>query len=117
MKVLYHALRTGILLVVAASLAPSCSGGHASPGSSVPRRDIEEHGHFTGTGTVRYIDLEGGFYGIIGDDGKKYLPIDLDQQYKTDGLKVRFRFKARRDVMTITMWGIPVEVLVIDKIE
>lgn len=27
-----------------------------------------------GTGMIRYIDLEGGFYGIIADNGKNYLP-------------------------------------------
>ena len=115
MEVLQRAFRSGFLLFLAAGIALSCSGANGSPGSSVPGHDIEEQAHITGTGTVRYIDLEGGFYGIIGDDGKKYLPIDLDQQYKTDGLKVRFRFKARNDVMTIYMWGITVEVLTIEK--
>ena len=116
-EVLQRAFRSGTLLFLAASIALSCSGVNGAPESSVSGHDEQSRAHITGTGTIRYIDLEGGFYGIVGDDGKKYLPIDLDQQYKTDGLKIRFRFKARSDVMTITMWGIPVEVLVIDKIE
>lgn len=33
------------------------------------------------TGTVKYIDLEGGFFGIIGDSGKNYDPINLSEEF------------------------------------
>ncbi|HAK59117.1 MAG TPA: hypothetical protein DCO77_01870, partial [Nitrospiraceae bacterium] len=51
----------------------------------------------SGTGTIRYISLEGGFYGIAGDDGKKYLPLHLTQEFKADGLRVTFRPRVRTD--------------------
>ena len=60
-------------------------------------------GAFKARGTVRYIPLEGGFYGIIADDGKKYLPLNLPEKYKHDGLRVCFRAKLRKDVATISM--------------
>ena len=66
-------------------------------------------------GTVRYIRLEGGFYGIIGDDGGKYLPLNMPKEFKVDGLRVRFTAKVR-NVATIYMWGIPVEILSIERL-
>ena len=68
-------------------------------------------------GTVRFIDLEGGFYGIIGDDGKKYDPVNLSQEFQVDGLPVRFKAKVRDDVASIRMWGTPVEIVTIEKLE
>lgn len=68
-------------------------------------------------GTVRFIDLEGGFYGIIGDDGKKYDPINLSREFQIDGLPVHFEAKVRDDVATIRMWGTPIEILKIEKLE
>ena len=32
------------------------------------------------TGTVKYINLEGGFYGIIGPNDEKYLPINKQKE-------------------------------------
>ncbi len=64
-----------------------------------------------------YIDLEGGFYGIVSDDGKKYLPINLDKSYKIAGTRVKFTFKERKDIFTIYMWGEPIEILKIEKIK
>ena len=63
------------------------------------------------TGTVRYIDLEGGFYGLIADDSTHYLPDSLDASFRQDGLRVRFRAQIREDVMTMQMWGRPVRIL------
>lgn len=71
----------------------------------------------SGTGTVKFIDLEGGFYGIVGDDGKKYDPTNLDQQFKEDGLRVRFEAKIRRDIASIHMWGTIIELTKIEKLE
>jgi inhibitor of cysteine peptidase len=68
----------------------------------------------SGTGTVKYIDLEGGFYGIVGDDNKQYEPMNLEQTYQQDGLRVRFQAKIRQDMASIYMWG---KIIEITKIE
>jgi len=68
------------------------------------------------TGTIKYIPLEGGFYGIETDKGEKYLPLNLPAEFKEDGLKVWFKAKPRRGA-TIQMWGKPVEILEIKLIE
>jgi len=68
-------------------------------------------------GKVKYIDLEGGFYGIVDDTGSGYLPINLSDEFKVDGLSVEGIGKLEEGVYTVYMWGIPIEVLKIEKIE
>ena len=68
------------------------------------------------TGTIKYIPLEGGFYGIETDKGEKYLPLNLPAEFKKDGLKVWFKAKLKKDA-TVQMWGKPVEILEIKKVK
>lgn len=67
-------------------------------------------------GTVTFVDLEGGFYGIIGDDGTNYYPLQMDKQYKKDGLRVAFEYEPVKDIATIQMWGNPVNLTFIEEI-
>ena len=68
------------------------------------------------TGTVTYIDIEGGFYGIIGDNGKHYDPINLGQSYAQKGLKIRFQAKIRSDLASFHMWGDIIEIIKMEKL-
>lgn len=65
------------------------------------------------TGTVTHIDLEGGFYGIVADDGERYLPLDLDETYRVDGMRLTFVGEVVRDTATIQQWGTPIEILAV----
>jgi len=67
------------------------------------------------TGTIRYLDLEGGFYGIISDDGDKYDPINLMDELEIDGLKVKFSAKILKDQASTHMWGTMIEITEIEK--
>ncbi len=64
----------------------------------------------SGSGTVQYIDLEGGFYGIVADDGTRYLPLNLPEEFSEDGLAVEFTGYLREDVVSIQQWGTPLEI-------
>lgn len=68
------------------------------------------------TGTVKFIQLEGGFYGIVADNGKNYLPINLAPEFKVDRLRVRFKAKIRDDLASIYMWGTIIEILRIEEL-
>ena len=68
-----------------------------------------------GTGTIQYNDFEGGFYGIVGDDGKYYDTINLPIEYEEDGLRVKYTLKILEDQMSFHMWGIVVEIIEIEK--
>ena len=69
------------------------------------------------TGTVHYVDLEGGFYGIETDDGLHYRPLDLPTRFQKDGIRIRFCGRAVQGVIGIQMWGIPVEVSEVEPVE
>lgn len=62
-------------------------------------------------GTVIRVDLEGGFWGIRGDDGRKYLPMNLPEVYKKDGQRIRFEGRVRRDVVTTQQWGTVIDIV------
>lgn len=69
-----------------------------------------------GVGTVAYISLEGGFYGIIAGKDGHWEPINLPAGYMQDGLKVRFEAKLRKDLGGTRQWGVLVELTSISRI-
>lgn len=85
--------------------------------------DRDEEGSVTvngdivsGTGTVRYFDLEGGFYAIRGDDERVYDPINLAAEFRRDPLRIRFRARIRNDLGSFHMVGPVVEILEIERL-
>lgn len=57
------------------------------------------------SGTVKFIALEGGFYGIEDDEGMHYDPINLDEQFMQNGLRVRIKGRIEPSIGTVHMWG------------
>jgi len=91
-------------------LIPTCSSL-----KSYKFGDIKQKGDtIEGTGTIRYLEIEGGFYGIETSE-KHYDPINLPSEFKKDGLRIRFKAKLRKDLMSFRMWGSLVELVYIKK--
>jgi hypothetical protein len=61
-------------------------------------------------GTIRYFDLEGGFYGIVTDKGQKLLPLNLAKEYQQAGAVVKVKGKLQQDMMTTQQWGTPFKI-------
>jgi len=59
------------------------------------------------SGKVVYEDIEGGFWGILTDNGDRILPDNLPDQYKISNLSVSGEGMIQEDVVTIQMWGQP----------
>jgi heat shock protein HslJ len=68
------------------------------------------------TGTVRWRELEGGFYAIDADDGRKFEPLNLSRDFRVDGLRVRVIAKPRPDMASIRMYGTPIEIVRISRL-
>ncbi len=66
-------------------------------------------------GELVFMQLEGGFYGIISATGEKLLPLNLSEAYYQAGAKVRFKAE-KANVETIQQWGTPVTILAIELI-
>ena len=69
----------------------------------------------TVSGVVRHIDLEGGFYGIVTEDGRRLDPVNLPDAFKRDGLPVRVRVEKTREQASIRMWGELVRIVEIQR--
>ena len=68
------------------------------------------------TGTIKYINLEGGFYGIVADNGQKLDPLNLKDEFKKDGLRVKFVYSLKKGTVNVHQWGKIIEILSIRKI-
>ena len=103
-----------VLSLGAAFIAGACKTTAEPP----PREDQPAQSSLVDgiEGTVTYMDYEGGFYGITTDDGGKYFPMNLGEEFREDGLRVRFTMRERNDVMTTTMWGRTVEITAIERL-
>jgi hypothetical protein len=77
--------------------------------------ELRGDGLIHGTGTVRFMGFEGGFYGIVGDDGRYYDPINMPKAFMVDGLRIRFTANIT-DINTFHMWGITVELISIERL-
>ncbi len=63
------------------------------------------------SGTVRYVGEEGGFWGVVGDDGKRYEPIHMPTELRRNGLKIELTATVFKNHYSIRTWGILIEVL------
>jgi len=60
----------------------------------------------TVTGTLKFVKLAGGVWIVVGDDGRKYQPLD-DLPEPEEGARVQLEGELARDVMTFQMAGKP----------
>lgn len=113
-----------LLIVLIASSLSACAGGPET--TTPPSRQespamadgpIQNEGLIQGLATVHYQDIEGGFWGLIADDGQKYDPLELDEALQQDGLRVRFSARPDPDRMSTHMWGQIVELVEIEAVE
>jgi len=79
--------------------------------------DLDELNVVEGTGTIKFLNFEGGFYGIIGDDGEHYDPINLGEEFRVNGLRVHFKVRIEEEMVSFHMWGIIVTVISIEEVE
>jgi hypothetical protein len=94
------------VVVVLCTTALGCTREAKSELSVVPSQDI-----VVGVGHIAFLDLEGGFYAIVSDDGVTYDPQSLPDGFKVDGLRVRFTVRIVRGAIGFHQVGPIVEVL------
>ena len=107
-NVKYLILGLNLLLIASSVSIPILVIGQIRPSQNSNQNLIY------GTGIITYISLEGGFFGIISDDGNKYDPINLEPQFEIDGLRVIFIGQIL-DLFSIHMWGRIIRILFIQR--
>lgn len=102
------------LLLVALLFLVACVSSQAEPGG--PSKPPETPSELREVlATVRYLPLEGGFFGLVASDGSQYDPTNLSQEFQQDGLAVRATLRPLRGVASFRMWGTIVEIVAIEK--
>jgi hypothetical protein len=66
-----------------------------------------KEGMMTVTGRLEFMSIEGGFFGIVTDQGQKLLPLNLKPEYHQHGMRLEVTGKIETDIMTIQQWGTP----------
>ena len=69
------------------------------------------------TGTIKFMEFEGGFFGIVTDEGDKLLPMNLAKEFQQIGAKVKIQGQLVTDMMTIQQWGTPFKITKIELIK
>ncbi len=69
------------------------------------------------TGTVRFVEVEGGFYGIVADNTTRFDPLNLAEEFRQDGLRVRFEAKISDNQVSTHMWGTLIKLTKIEKLQ
>lgn len=102
--------------VVFAVMAPACAPRGQKPTSAStpgsPSDTASAHVALdTIVGTIRRVELEGGFWGLFSDDGERYDPTgSLPPVLQKEGIRVRVVAARRAGVATFRMWGTMVDV-------
>ena len=105
-------------IILAASLLAmtACASTQKSEEPSKEETAQVMTGDYSGTGTITYQDFEGGFFGIVGDDGNRFDVGRLDEAFQVDGMRVRYVLNRREGVMSTRMWGRIVEIVHLEAI-
>lgn len=84
--------------------------------SSCTVNEVDNRIHYVTLGTVLYLDLEGGFYGIIDENNVQLDPVNLPDTFKVDGLSIRLEFVILDDQTSFHQWGTMIEIVSIERL-
>ena len=62
------------------------------------------------TGKVIFQHLGSGFWGVIGEDGKKWRPANMPKALQVEGLKIKIEAKESASQMSVFMWGTGIDI-------
>jgi len=91
-------------VVLAFALVGACT-------SEIPTDPLKSETHATVNATVEFLNLEGGCWTIAPSEHVYYLPLNLPDQFRQDGLKVRVELLRRDDYGSVCMVGSVVQIL------
>ena len=57
------------------------------------------------TGKVAHQSLGPGFWGIIGNDGREWRPLQMPSELQKEGLSVEIVAEEAEEMMSVFMWG------------
>jgi len=100
-----------LLPVICLLLSTACSQAETNQTSNAPISKSEEAKMTANESktwhevTVKFLDFEGGFYGLVSSNGDKLLPINLAKEYKLPGTVLKVQGHIIKDMITTQQWG------------
>lgn len=100
------------ILSIIVFLSPGCTPHNDQIIGPRPSADLTpaDNVDVIANGTIVYLPFEGGFYGLIADDSSRYNPVNLDQKYKSNNIRVNFEGRVSENQNSIHMWGTIIEI-------
>jgi hypothetical protein len=68
------------------------------------------------TGTIQFLDLEGGMFVIRDAQGTRFSPTNLPRDFRADGVNVEVEARRRDDLVSVGMTGPLVEIVRIRRV-
>jgi len=93
-----------VLIILASALTSACA-------ASAPTDPLRSNPRAVVNATVQFQTLEGGCWTLEVSQGVSYLPLNLPDQFRQDGLQVQADLVRRDDHASVCMIGPVVEVL------
>lgn len=87
-------MRASSVILGAIVLAAACDG-----------RDVNDPDPLGTNATVRFVNVEGGCWILVAENGVTFEPVTLPDSYRQDGLDVRFAYQPRNDAGSYCMVG------------
>ena len=97
------------IMVVAAMALWMGFGGCDSTGPTKPVQTATNQAAVKTGGTVVFRETNGGFYGILTDNGGQYEPKNLDPKFRADGLRISFTGQLDTSHLGEHRWGNPID--------
>ena len=91
----------------------ACCHPVSSATENLPEVRPADQIHFTGT--VRHQELEGGFFGLVADDGRRFDPVDLPESFRREGLRVQVTGRLLPASIGFHMWGTRISIVQIEE--
>jgi len=110
MKITSSLFITLLLLTAGCSHASHEHSVEQKPTSTGVTKVVDKQEQTWQSVTVKYLDFEGGFFGLLGKGGEKLLPMNLAKKYQVDGSVLKVRGHIIEGMMTTQQWGTAFEV-------
>ena len=75
------------------------------------KRDVEPGKEITVQGWMRFVEFEGGFWRIVGNEGRSFDPVFVPLQFRENDLKIRARLLPLTDLSYTRPWRTPVQIV------
>ena len=103
-------LKNSLYIVLFSLSCFACTTHTETTSSTLLKKEVNSEMQHWQLVTVKYVGIEGGFYGLLTSTGGKFLPNNLALKYQVDGTVLKIKGNEVKGMMTIQQWGLLYEI-------